>query len=91
MNDYYKRRIQLGVCPYCGGEREDKERLICKACRDRYRSNNQNAYAKRRAIRLENQAKGLCGCGRPKADGRKTCDTCYKYFKMYHMKKEDGG
>jgi hypothetical protein len=91
MSDYYEIRKRMGVCPYCGGEREDKDRLLCKACCVRYRRKNKKAYAKQKAIRLENQAKGLCGCGRPRADGHKTCDVCYKYFKMYRKKKEDGG
>lgn len=36
--ELYRSRKAAGLCPVCGGEREDKKRSLCDKCRAYYRS-----------------------------------------------------
>lgn len=63
---------RLGLCPTCGGKREDADRVTCRNCRRRKSLNN--------TLRREKRAReGLCVvCGAPldKRAGRLTCEDC---------------
>lgn len=36
MHKKYKRRKREGLCPVCGGPREEKRRKLCVNCREKY-------------------------------------------------------
>lgn len=67
----YHARKAAGLCPNCGCEREDKDRILCRFCRAKH-----SALAKERTVWLK--SKGYCDrCGQEKAlPGRTKCAAC---------------
>lgn len=66
-NDCRKRMIArwitAGLCRCCGGEREDKDKKICRQCRTKYNEWNQRSYKDKRkrdrAVRLKSSSNNL--------------------------------
>ena len=63
------------LCMKCGGAREDT-RLHCAHCRAQ-------SYAYKKQYRVD----GLCQCGRFRADGRQSCESCLRIHREYQRRR----
>ena len=78
--------MRNGLCPRCGGKREDPKRVLCAACREygkmqkiRHpptKAENARDAQRHREKRKANREAGLCACGREPTPGYRTCERC---------------
>jgi hypothetical protein len=61
-------------CIVCGKAKENPFKDRCGSC-------SAKEEGKRAELHAERQAKGLCRCGRPPREGKKTCEVCAKRFR----------
>lgn len=65
-----------GLCLWCGGARTDAAYKICKPCRE-----------KRKQVKLERLAVGLCKCGSyPVKQGKKSCTRCLETYRRSRLR-----
>lgn len=83
-----KERIQQGLCPDCGGIRDDEKYVMCGTCRKKKSDQKQ----KSKHVYID---AGICwNCKKnPIVDGKEKCEECLKksndYIKELHKKRSD--
>ncbi len=95
----FRKRREQGICPQCGGERDDPKRNYCSACRAYHRMYNkirreQQTPAERKAELVKKTAymteryrklrmQGLCGHCGKVKTTKALCEACYAKQKEY--------
>ena len=78
----YSLRRAAGLCPYCGGQRDESGRIACKQCRDKEKRRDSKRYAE--AVK----ARKCVLCGKPVDDFYVNCAACRAkradYFHAYY-------
>lgn len=86
--EQYQKRLELGLCPQCGKERDDS-RITCSACRNRHNKQQRSLRTKSESVRdrekniyYRNQAKTIKAYG-----GRCTCcgESYLPYLELDHI------
>lgn len=90
QNDYLKRNRKRGLCPRCGGRREDDCFVYCGKCREKRRQKYHINGGKARVILMgwgqTNQSKPKPTCQWCKLKHRQ-CENCGKWMSVVHGKK----
>lgn len=69
------KQVEEHRCVWCA--RKLPEKWASTRCASCISDDNRRGADRRKA----NRAKGLCACGNPPRESKKTCITCYNYYK----------
>lgn len=79
-NKIQKERKAKGLCPRCGGEREDVEKVCCIACRKAQTERVRRSYHKKKDA-------GTCvKCGSYRLETNSMCHQCNKIARYANLK-----
>lgn len=97
----YHKRLEAGLCPKCGGDREDKRFKTCEICRKidrvvqrvklmRRTPEQREEYNKKRREALQaKHEQGICiDCGAP-SPVHWRCDACNKRLREKYQQEAD--
>lgn len=94
MNNTEKQRSrrqklkEQGLCIHCGKVHPRENKASCEECAKKMSTYQCKWKSK---LKTERQAKGLCSCGRPVIQGKKTCEGCGKKNRAWYYKRRELG
>lgn len=94
MNSTERQRVrrqrlkEQGLCTQCGKVPPREDRTTCETCGNKL-SKAMSKWQKK--AKKERQGKGLCSCGRPAPQGKKTCEECNEKNKAWYYRRKELG